>query len=73
MWIKPSYYSIRSQFDNVAGAFHPKNWVIETSNDRNNCAESDKRENNSDLNGRNVTKTFTLSTSADKCRYLQLH
>jgi hypothetical protein len=61
MRIRPTLYSIRSQFNGASNGFHPKNWVLEASLDGTTWTEIDRRLDNDALNGKNVTATFSCS------------
>jgi hypothetical protein len=64
-------YSIRSQFDLGRGACHPKSWGIEGSVDGDEWVILDGKQDNSELNDKNVTKSW--STTKDmKSRYIRL-
>jgi hypothetical protein len=64
MAIKPTQYTIRSYYNWGTGDWHPKNWVIEGSRDGSTWIELDRRENNNDLNGPNIHRTFSVSPSS---------
>ena len=61
--VTPTSYSIRSMCW-AAGSFHPKSWVLEVSNDGSELSWNvvDSRQNNNDLNDKNVTRNFSLGT-----------
>jgi hypothetical protein len=61
MRIRPTHYSIRSRHDAGPGSAHPKAWVIEGSGDGESWMELDRREENNELSGRNLIKTFAIS------------
>jgi hypothetical protein len=63
--IMATHYSIRSYFNGSRGNNHPKDWVVEGSNDGISWTEIDRREDNSDLNASNVTKTFAITRSVE--------
>jgi hypothetical protein len=67
----PTHYSIRSRYDRGVGGRHPKSWLIETSLNGKDWMEIDHRENNSELNAKNVTATFSIS-KREICRFLRL-
>jgi hypothetical protein len=69
--IRPTGYSIRSQYDTGSGNCHLRSWVIESSDDGILWTEIDKRQNNNDLNGQNLTKCFHIERS-QKCRCIRL-
>jgi hypothetical protein len=61
--IMPTHYAIRS-WSGSPGAAHPKGWVIEMSEDGVAWKEVDRREDNSELNGRAITRVFTVPGNA---------
>jgi hypothetical protein len=63
--IMPTHYSIGSYFNGSRGNNHPKDWVIEGSNDGTSWMEIDRREDNSDLNASNVTRNFAVARSVE--------
>jgi hypothetical protein len=63
--IIPSHYAIRSQFDGHVDWYTLKNWVVEVSVDGQTWVAIDWRENNQELNNRNVTRTFMVTKSKD--------
>jgi hypothetical protein len=69
--IRPTGYAIRSQYDTGAGNCHLRCWVIEISDDGVSWLEIDRRQNNNDLNGQNITKCFQVERT-QKCRFLRL-
>ena len=60
--VTPTGYSIRSYWERP-GMANPKSWVLEVSNDGSEGSWEvvDRRENNSDLNGRHLTRNFAIS------------
>jgi hypothetical protein len=70
--IKPTHYSIRSRRDVGVGDHHLKSWVIECSVDGKDWVEVDRRNNNNELNARNVTRLFIICISGED-RYIRLH
>jgi hypothetical protein len=66
-----THYAIRSYHQGDVNSFHPKSWLVETSVDGSNWTEADSREDNSDLNAKNVTRVFAVSRS-DVCQYVRL-
>jgi hypothetical protein len=69
--IKPTHYSIRSRHDGGRDDHYPRSWVIEISNDGLNWEEIDRREKDSSLNGRNLTRLFKVSKSIE-CRMFRI-
>ena len=70
--VTPTSYSIRS-IERHPGCSHPKSWVFQASNDRENWETLDRRENNDELNGPLRTRNFTISpVPPGKYRYVQL-
>ena len=68
----PTSYSIRS-FHSGPGAFHPKSWVLEGSNNGLTWETLDKRENNNDLNDKHVIRNFSITEGDGKeFEYLRL-
>jgi hypothetical protein len=63
MTIKPTYCSIRSYYAGYPGHCNAKNWVIDGSRDGRSWIELDRRDNNSELNGRKPTRRFPISRS----------
>jgi hypothetical protein len=68
--VVPSHYSIRS-IDAEQGDAHLKSWLVEMSLDGENWKQIDFRENNTELNGKSIMKTFAV-TGAQECRFLRL-
>jgi hypothetical protein len=60
--IMPTHYAIRS-WNGAPGAAHPKGWIVETSEDGVAWKEVDRREDNAELNGKEITQTFTVPGS----------
>ena len=58
--VAPTSYSIRTAWSDS----NPKSWVLEVSNDGSDGSWEvvDSRENNEDLKGRRITRTFAIST-----------
>jgi hypothetical protein len=69
--IVPAHYSIRSRCDGGINGTNLKSWLIEVSMDGEDWVEVDHRENNSDLNGKNIITTFSISRR-EVCRFLRL-
>jgi hypothetical protein len=70
MRIKPTHYSVCS-YSSKANSHHLKSWALETSEDGSRWVEVDRREDNYDLNGSNVTKTFQVRRG-ENCRFVRL-
>jgi hypothetical protein len=62
MRIRPTHYSLRSQYNGALNGFHPKSWVVEASVDGQGWTEIDRRLDTDAINGKNVTATFACST-----------
>jgi hypothetical protein len=62
--IVPTHYSIRSEYNGKVDDCNLKSWLVEVSMDGQQWTEIDRRENNSELNGRDITRTFNVSRSA---------
>jgi hypothetical protein len=64
---------VRSRNDGwgQTGSFNLKSWVVETSLDGTNWIEIDCKQNNSQLDDRNVTVRFEVSRS-EECGFLRL-
>ena len=70
--IIPTHYSIRSMYCGGSdGYWNWKSWVVETSTDGNAWTEVDRHENNGDLNGKNITKTYPVSVQKE-CRMFRI-
>jgi hypothetical protein len=69
--IVPTHYSIRSLYCGGVNRGNPKSWLVEVSSDGTNWTEIDHRENNAELNDRNVTRTFQVSQS-EEGRFIRL-
>jgi hypothetical protein len=71
--VLPNGYSIRSQFNGSAGAFHPKSWAIEVSDSGSEWTAIDRRANNNELNDRNVTRYFSIGKElSEPCHFIRL-
>lgn len=72
--VTPTSYSIRSYWNsNGPGGCHLKSWVLEGSKDGESWTVLDQRENNSELNDKNVTRNFTISSNLGECfRFIRL-
>jgi hypothetical protein len=69
--IVPTHYAIRSFFDGAKNCPNLKSWKVEASLDGDHWDELDHREDNSELNEKNVTGTFEVGRS-QICRYMKL-
>jgi hypothetical protein len=67
MMVKPTHNTIRTRHDARPGATLPKSWVI----DGAIWVELNRKENNRDLSGRNMIKTFEMAQIA-KVRLVRL-
>jgi hypothetical protein len=61
--VRPTHYSLLSYLTQAGN--HPRNWVIEGSNDGKLWIEFDRREENNELNGRSQTAIFQMSKSEE--------
>jgi hypothetical protein len=68
--IKPTHYAICS-YSSGPNSHHPKSWVLEVSEDGSQWSEIDRREDNYDLNGSHLIKTFQVRTSL-VCRFVRM-
>jgi hypothetical protein len=69
--IIPTHYSIRSYCGGSVNSHNLKSWIVETSMDGFEWIEVDHKENNSDLNARNITRTFGIA-KCNICRLIRL-
>lgn len=68
----PKSYSLQSQGDGPGG-LHPRSWVIEVSDDNLLWTEIDRRTNNNDLNGQNLTQNFKIANVPNESyRYIRM-
>ena len=70
----PTSYSMKSS-NNGPGAWQPKSWILEVSNDgsEQSWRVIDRRENNSDLNGRHLTHNFPITSELhEPFRFIRL-
>lgn len=58
--VKPTHYSIRTRHDYGKGRQHPKNWVIEGSNEGKEWMVLDSHFDETCLDDKNVTHTFKI-------------
>ena len=67
-------YTLRSRFNGSKDAHNLKSWVIEASNDGTMWEIIDQRDDNNDLNDRNVTHNFEIQSpqTAQAFRYVRL-
>jgi hypothetical protein len=70
MAIRPTHYSIQA-YDDGSGGRNLRDWVVEGSDDGNGWRELDRRTNNSELNGANFIRTFSVS-KPERCRLIRL-
>jgi hypothetical protein len=71
MRIRPTHYTLRSNWNGKAGGNNPKSWVIEASMDGIMWVEVDRKENNHDLDGKDVRRTYRC-VSSPLCKYFRL-
>jgi hypothetical protein len=71
MRIKPTHYSVRSRSNGLDNDHYPKNWFVEISNDGSTWTTIDEHRNNSDLKGKNLIRTFSVSP-CDYCRFIRI-
>jgi hypothetical protein len=64
-------YSVRSAWNTAPNFSHPKCWAVDVSMDMEKWTAIDVRENNSDLNGPDITTTYTASKGV-ACRFVRL-
>jgi hypothetical protein len=69
VWI--SAYRIRSFFNGTENSCNLRSWILEQSNDAQAWAMLDEQQDNNDLNGRNLSATFSVR-KRDPARYVQL-
>jgi hypothetical protein len=69
--VVPTSYSIRSNYNGRINSGNLKSWLVETSMNGDEWTEIDHKENNSDLNDRNVTRTFEVP-GCQMCRFIRL-
>lgn len=65
-------YSIRSSNFWGQNQEHPRNWILECSNDKKRWKTIDKRTDCNELNEKGVTKTFIVESQHKKSRYFRL-
>jgi hypothetical protein len=71
VWVYPTHYAIRSWCKAGPNGPHLKNWCVETSMDGKVWRQIDSREDNSDLNDQDVTRTFDVA-NYEMCRFVRL-
>jgi gas vesicle protein len=64
-------YSIRSRFDGFPGSNNLKSWVIEVSDDGKTWEVVDQKENDSDLNDKNIAKAWPIAKEVE-CSFVRL-
>lgn len=71
--VTPSNYALRSMFNGLKGGYNPKTWVFEgsMSGREGDWQILDERKNNSKLNDKNATQTFSVKHPV-KCRMVRL-
>lgn len=73
--VKPTHYSIRTRHDYGKGRQHPKNWVIEGSDDEIEWKILDSRKNEKRLDDKNAICTFEIKNNDNEIngyRYLRM-
>jgi hypothetical protein len=60
-----SHYALRSSTGSDSGNYHPKNWIIEGSNDRKSWTQLDRRDGNHDINGEDLRKIFAVASPTE--------
>jgi hypothetical protein len=65
MRVVPTDYTIRSNYSGGVNDCNLKSWAIEVSEDGEGWVEIDRRENNYDLNSKNVVKSFKAEKPAE--------
>jgi hypothetical protein len=65
-----THYALRTYFG-VAGDWHLKSWVVETSMDGNNSREVAREEDSEQFNGSRFTSIFTVAGGGE-CRFIRL-
>jgi hypothetical protein len=63
--VRITHYTLRSRFDGWINSNNPKSWVIEISLDGQGWTEIDRKEDNGDLNGTNLVKSYELGAEAE--------
>jgi hypothetical protein len=61
----------RSCCQGTVDGSNPKSWILEGSVDEDQLATLDRKETNSELNGRGLVKTFSIER-AEVCRFVRL-
>ena len=64
-------YSIRS-FNCSSNWQHPRNWIIEGSNDNSNWTKIDDQRDNSSLNGRSIVHTFPIKETEESFKFIRM-
>jgi hypothetical protein len=70
--IQVSHYAIRSRHNGGVNDFNLRSWVIESSIDGDHWIEVDRREDDSSLNGRNLTQLFKVCGESVQSRFVRL-
>jgi hypothetical protein len=71
MRVRPSHYSLRSRSDGCVNSSHLRSWYLETSIDGTNWVVVDHHRNYSELNGRDVIRTFAVKP-CEYCRFVRI-
>jgi hypothetical protein len=61
MLVKPLHYTIRSQYNGFPNGPNLRSWVVEASNNGTEWDQIDSKEDNAELNGKNITKTWEVA------------
>lgn len=69
--IIPTNYTIRS-FTNSVDSHHPRNWIIEVSNDNKNWTTIDEQTDNSTLKGNNIVHTFPVKKTEESFKFIRM-
>jgi hypothetical protein len=72
MRIWPSHYTIRSMFDYGPGHCHLKSWVVEVSSNGRDWKVADRRDNNSQLNGKDLKVGFEMNQKLGPIQHIRL-
>jgi hypothetical protein len=69
--VAPAHYGLRSRFDGGRGFANLGSWVVEVSEDGGAWVQIDSREDNGDLNEKNVTRIFAVQL-VEEGRFVRL-
>jgi hypothetical protein len=70
--VRLTHYAIRSRYNGGSDDAYLQSWVVECSLHRNTWTRVDRRENNSQLRGRDVVGLFDLEAPTELCRFVRL-